>query len=150
MAVNINDLAISCRHFEADKPIPRAHAVEGDDVRPVVDISGVPDGTVELAVICHDPDAPMPRGFTHWTVYGIAPDTTAVGADDSGREGPNSLGEAGYTGPNPPPGHGVHHYYFWVYALDTTVDGEPSREEFLDRYAAHVLEQNRVVGTYSR
>lgn len=150
MALNIKDLAISGRSFEAGEPIPREHAVEGDNVAPVLDLSGVPDGAVELAVVCHDPDAPLPRGFTHWIVYGLPPNTATVDGGDSGREGPNSLGETGWTGPNPPPGHGTHRYYFWVYALDAAVEGTPSREEFLDAYASHVLEQNRVVGTYSR
>ncbi|HLU98416.1 MAG TPA: YbhB/YbcL family Raf kinase inhibitor-like protein [Thermobifida alba] len=52
-------------------------------------------------------------------------------------------------GAAPPAGHGVHHYYFWVYALDTRVAGEPTLEEFLTSYGDHVIEQNRVVGTYS-
>lgn len=150
MAVNIKDLAVRCGSFDAGEPIPREHAVEGDDTCPVLEISGAPEGTVELAVVCHDPDAPMPRGFTHWLVYGLPPNTSTVREGEAGREGPNSLGENAWTGPNPPPGHGTHHYYFWVYALDAVVEGTPSREEFLDTYGDHVLEQNRVVGTYSR
>ena len=46
------------------------------------------------------------------------------------------------------PGHGEHHYYFWVYALDTTVEGTPTREEFLQKYAGNIIEQNRIVGIY--
>lgn len=149
MAVRIDDLSISCRNFEADHPIPPEHAVEGVNTAVDLDITGVPGDAVELAVICHDPDAPMPDGFTHWTVYGLPPETRTVDSD-SGRQGPNSLGKTGYTGPNPPAGHGLHRYYFWVYALDTPVDGTPDREDFLARYGPHVLEQNRVVGTYSR
>jgi phosphatidylethanolamine-binding protein (PEBP) family uncharacterized protein len=25
----------------------------------------------------------------------------------------------------PPEGHGRHHYYFWLYALDTEIDAAP-------------------------
>lgn len=146
--VNVADLNIRSRSFEPGQPIPPEHAAEGIGAKPLFEISGVPNGAVELAVICHDPDAPMPNGFTHWTVYGLPPNTHLVGEQEVGREGPNSLGQTGYTGPNPPPGHGVHHYYFWVYALDTSVEGTPTREEFLDRYGGNILEQNRVVGTY--
>lgn len=146
--VNVADLSISSRNFQPNQPIPRKHAGDGVEARPVLDISGVPQGTAELAVICHDPDAPMPTGFTHWSVYGLPANTRTVGEQEVGREGPNSLGQTGYTGPNPPPGHGLHRYYFWVYALDTTVEGTPTREDFLNRYGANVLEQNRVVGTY--
>jgi phosphatidylethanolamine-binding protein (PEBP) family uncharacterized protein len=53
-----------------------------------------------------------------------------------------------YYGPQPPPGHGDHHYYFWVYALDTNVEGTPTREEFLQKYAGNIIEQNRIVGIY--
>jgi phosphatidylethanolamine-binding protein (PEBP) family uncharacterized protein len=61
------------------------------------------------------------------------------------------MGDEGYIGPAPPPGHGTHHYYFWVYALDEDLD-LPSglgRRALLERIEDHVIEQARVVGTYS-
>ena len=142
-------LTITSRSFEPGGPIPRECALEGLNRPPVFDLAGVPRLAVELALICHDPDAPQPRGFTHWIVYGLPPDLTIV-EPGVGRYGPNSLGQRSYSGPNPPTGHGIHHYYFWVYALATEVQGEPPREVFLDAYAEAILEQNRVVGTYSR
>jgi len=42
----------------------------------------------------------------------------------------------------------VHHYDFWVYALDTQVEGAPSREDFLARYGEHIVGQGRIVGTF--
>ena len=48
-------------------------------------------------------------------------------------------GNTGYNGPAPPPDHGVHHYYFWVYALDEALELPPS----LDRRA---LQHGRVRG----
>jgi Raf kinase inhibitor-like YbhB/YbcL family protein len=65
-------------------------------------------------------------------------------------EGTNSFGSSGYGGPAPPDGHGRHHYYFWVYALDEDLGLEPSlsRREPLERIEDHVIEQARVVGTY--
>jgi len=52
----------------------------------------------------------------------------------------------------PPEGHGSHHYYFWLYALDAELDPTPgrSREELLAAMDGHVLEQARLVGTYER
>jgi phosphatidylethanolamine-binding protein (PEBP) family uncharacterized protein len=46
----------------------------------------------------------------------------------------------------------VHHYYFWIYALDSEVDAEPGlgRTELLERIEDHVIEQARVVGTCER
>ncbi len=152
MGINIADLEISCGAFEPHGRIPERHATDGEDVSPELSWSGVPEGTEQLALICHDPDAPLPHGFTHWVVYGIPADTSGIpeGGGDSFTEGGNDFGNQGYGGPAPPEGHGVHHYYFWLYALDTEIDAEPglSRAELLERIEDHVIEQARVVGTY--
>ena len=154
MGLNIADLKISTSAFEPHGSIPERHTEDGEDVSPELSISGVPDGTKQLAVICHDPDAPLPHGFTHWVVYGIPADTSEIpeGGGSSFTEGGNDYGNQGWNGPGPPEGHGVHHYYFWVYALDTEIDAEPglSRAELLDQIGDHVIEQARVLGTYER
>jgi Raf kinase inhibitor-like YbhB/YbcL family protein len=64
--------------------------------------------------------------------------------------GVNSFGNRGYNGPMPPEGHGAHHYYFWVYALDDELglDAGLSRRELLERIEDHVIEQARLVGTH--
>jgi hypothetical protein len=147
MPLNIQDLAISSPDIRPGERVPDKHAADHGNAEPVLTISGVPEGAVELAVIAHDPDAPLPHGFTHWVLYGLEPtDGTVNGLH---RTGPNTIGERAYSGPQPPPGHGVHHYYFWVYALDRPVKGEPTREEFLTEYADSIIEQNRFVATYS-
>jgi Raf kinase inhibitor-like YbhB/YbcL family protein len=152
MGLNIQDLAISSPDLGDGGPLDDRHAHHLDNVAPRLAISGVPEGTAELAIVCHDPDAPLPDGFTHWTLYGIPADVTEVGpdADERYRPGPNDFGETGYGGPEPPPGHGDHRYYFWVYALQRSVEGAPSRREFLDGYADAIIEQNRTVGVYRR
>ena len=154
MGLNIADLAISSPAFSALGAIPDKHARDGQDVSPQVDWTGVPEGARELAIICHDPDAPLPDGFTHWVVYGIPPSEQSIkeGGGAAFTEGVNDFGDPGYGGPQPPPRHGVHHYYFWVYALDTELGADPglSRRELLDAMGDHILEQNRVVGTYEQ
>lgn len=152
MGPNIRNLSIACPDLLADGHFTDKHAKDRENVAPRLTIRGVPPGTAELAIICHDPDAPLPLEFTHWTLYGLPPATTRVDADSDQqfRPGPNSFGSVGWAGPQPPPGHGPHHYYIWVYALDTTVEREPSREAFLERYGPHVIEQNRVIGVYER
>lgn len=147
MGLNIQDLAIESPDIPALGEIPAEFAADTGNRVPRIAITGVPEGAVELAVIMHDPDAPLPNGFTHWVVYGIDPAAADVAA---GRPGPNGIGAAAYSGPQPPHGHGVHHYYFWVYALSRRVEGEPNREEFLERYADAIVEQNRFVGTFQR
>lgn len=145
----IGELAISSPDIAPLERIPDAHTGRGADRPPRLVITGIPKGTVELTVIVHDPDAPSPQGFTHWVMHGLRPAERVEVTPEAGRPGPNSTGRLGWVGPFPPPGHGTHHYYFWVYALSRHVEGDPAREEFLDRYGDAVLEQARFVATYS-
>jgi Raf kinase inhibitor-like YbhB/YbcL family protein len=117
--LNVANLRLKSSVFEGHKPIPARHTGDGEDVSPALEWSGVPDGTAAFAVVMHDPDAPLLDGFTHWVTYGIPADATGLDEGQNGSvTGINSFGNSGYNGPAPPRGHGVHHYYFWVYALD--------------------------------
>jgi len=151
MTVYIGELAISSPDFANGERMADEFAQDKGNVQPRLTIRGVPKGTVELAIICHDPDAPLPFGFTHWTLWGIPADVTEIGrdADQVHRPGPNGAATIGYIGPQPPSGHGNHHYYFWVYALNKKIEGTPTRSEFLDNHADSIIEQNRLVGIYS-
>ena len=150
MPLNIKDLKISSPDIAPLGRIDKRFALDDANDVPRLSITGAPAGTVELALICHDPDAPLPHGFTHWVLYGLPPQDLELGADANSRfrPGPNGAGVFAWAGPQPPAGHGPHHYYFWVYALDAAVEGTPSREEFLERYADHILEQARLVGIF--
>jgi phosphatidylethanolamine-binding protein (PEBP) family uncharacterized protein len=66
--------------------------------------------------------------------------------------GTNNPGNQAYNGPAPPPDHGTHHYYFWVYALDSDAELEPGldRRALYEQIEDNILEQARLVGTYSR
>lgn len=105
MPLTIRDLTIRARDFGPGERIPDRFTAYHDNAVPELEISGVPEGTVELAVAMYDPDAPLPRGFVHWTVYGIDPAARTVGGpggEAAYRTGPNSAGERAYTGPRPP------------------------------------------------
>jgi Raf kinase inhibitor-like YbhB/YbcL family protein len=149
--LNVADLRVSSPAFGGHGRIPERHTGDADDVSPPIEWSGAPEGTRSFAVVVHDPDAPVVDGFTHWVVYGIPADATGLeeGTEDH-VSGQNSLGNARYNGPAPPPGHGVHHYYFWVYALDDDLELEPGldRRALLERIEDHVIEQARMIGTY--
>jgi Raf kinase inhibitor-like YbhB/YbcL family protein len=149
--LNVADLRVSSPDFKGHGRIPERHTSDGEDVSPTLEWSGVPEGTKAFAIVVHDPDAPLVDGFTHWVAYNIPGDATGLpeGASDH-VAGTNSLGNAAYNGPAPPLGHGVHHYYFWVYALDDDLYLEPGldRRALLDRIEDHVIEQARMIGTY--
>lgn len=151
--LNLGDLTISSPAFEHTGRIPDEHSNAGGDNVPELRWQNVPEGTRELVVVVHDPDAPLTDGFTHWVAFGIDPSADGVGGDLDTEfvSGLNEMGEAEYMGPAPPSGHGTHHYFFHLYALDTTLDREPlpDRAAVLEAIEGHIIEQARVVGTYS-
>jgi Raf kinase inhibitor-like YbhB/YbcL family protein len=128
---------------------------------PDLHVDGIPGGAAELAVIVEDPDAPTPMPFVHWLVYGIpiAPGQTTAeipyGVSEGSpvaRQGKTTMRHEHYDGPAPPPGHGVHHYHFQVFALDGKLDLEAGtgRTELLDAMEGHVIAVGELIGTYER
>lgn len=149
--LNVGHLRVSSPAFEDHGRIPDRYTGDGENVSPPLEWSGVPEGTRSFAVVVHDPDAPLVDGFTHWVLYGIPAGTSRLAEGDSGlTAGLNSFGNTGYDGPAPPPGHGPHHYYFWVYALDSEPELESGldRRTLLGRIEDHVIEQARRVGIF--
>ena len=154
MELRLKDLEISSPAFSHLGPIPKKYTSDGENVSPPIRWQKVPPETQQLVLICHDPDAPLPFGFTHWCLYNIPPEVTEVaeGGGNEFTEGINTADGEGYTGPAPPPGHGTHHYYFWLYALDQNLelDSDWERIDLLDAIADHVIAQARLIGTYER
>jgi Raf kinase inhibitor-like YbhB/YbcL family protein len=149
--LNVADLRIASAAFGNLQPIPARYTGDGEDVSPPLSWSGVPAGTQAFALVVHDPDAPLVDGFTHWVAYGIPAGMTSLPEGATGLvQGTSSFGRQAYNGPAPPPGHGVHHYYFWVYALDQDLELPPGldRRALLERIEDHVIEQARLIGTY--
>jgi Raf kinase inhibitor-like YbhB/YbcL family protein len=78
----------------------------------------VPTGTVEVALVVDDPDAPGGT-YVHWVVVGLDPASTTLAEATVAtgvRQIRNSAAKAAYTGPCPPGGP-THHYRFTIYAL---------------------------------
>jgi phosphatidylethanolamine-binding protein (PEBP) family uncharacterized protein len=111
-------LTISSPAFPDGAPIPEQYTCKGANIAPPLVWSAPLGG----ALVVDDVDAP--RGpYVHWIVAGIAPGpgSTADGQTPAGGSSlPNSAGQAGYSGPCPPAGTGVHHYRFTLYQLPAT------------------------------
>lgn len=155
MSLKLGDLKVRSSAFGPAEQMSKKYAGDGENLSPPLEWSGAPAGTKEFALVCHDPDAPMPRGFTHWVLYGIPSSVTKLPEGtkpDAFTGGVNGTKAPGYTGPYPPNGHGTHHYFFWVYALADELKLKPGldREHLIDAISGHVLEQARLVGTYER
>ena len=154
MELRLKDLEITSPAFSALGNIPQRYTSDGENISPALKWSKIPPETKELALICHDPDAPLPWGFTHWVIYNIPADITEIeeAGGDLFTAGTNTAGSKGYTGPAPPSGHGAHYYYFWLYALDRSLELQAglNREELLHAIADSVIAQARLVGIYER
>ncbi|WP_352539881.1 YbhB/YbcL family Raf kinase inhibitor-like protein [Mesorhizobium sp. M0018] len=79
--------------------------------------------------------------------------TTAGAKTESLGHGVNDFGNPHYDGPQPPPGHGLHHYHFRLLALDveTLHLGEKAAvEDVLKQAEPHVVGEAELVGTFER
>jgi Raf kinase inhibitor-like YbhB/YbcL family protein len=116
-----DSLAVSSPAFGEGETIPSVFTCRGDGTSPPLAWQGVADGTVELAVVVDDPDAPGGT-YVHWIVTGLAPTTVAIDAGklpDGARQATNSSGKSSYSPPCPPKGE--HRYRFTVYALSSAL-----------------------------
>lgn len=140
--------------FVDGAPIPRKYSHEGDNLAPPLQWENAPPGTRSYALIVEDPDAP--RGtFRHWGVYNIGGDHQGLpeGADAALGCAVNDFGRRDWDGPEPPRGHGVHHYHFRLAALDVDTLPVPAGAKVADLWKAcqgHVLGEAALVGTYER
>ncbi len=73
-------LKLTSDDFREGQSIPRVCTGEGEDRSPHLAWSKPPQETRELALICDDPDAPTPKPWVHWVLYGIAPDVVSLPA----------------------------------------------------------------------
>jgi len=147
--------------FANGERIPKQYTGEGTDSSPPLEWTDPPDGTQSLALICDDPDAPAGT-WDHWLIWNIPADrrnlpegipATETVADLGGAcQGNNSWPKIGYGGPMPPPGHGVHHYHFRLYALDTALELAPGADKtaLLNAMEGHILAEAKLTGLYSR
>ena len=155
---NMNFTLTSSAFVEGDA-IPARFTCDGENISPPLTIAGVPEGTVSLALIMHDPDVPKkikPDGnFDHWVLFNINPITKEIGANDGqGTLGANGAKKNAYTGPCPPPQYepSTHRYFFTLYALDRMLDLKvgTTKEILLTTIEGHILAQTKLMGTYKK
>jgi Raf kinase inhibitor-like YbhB/YbcL family protein len=160
---------LSSPSFRNNQPMPAKHSCEGQDASPALKWEGAPAGTKSFAVIADDPDAPG-GSWVHWVIYNISGNVVELAENVSkgdtvawvayeiatysagAKQGMNDFGKVGYGGPCPPRGHGVHHYHFRLYALDTDLNLTPrvTRKQLESAMKGHILAQAELVGTYQR
>lgn len=152
-----DDDALAVAGFDVALPWPQGGTIDerytcdGRDVSPTIGWVGLPENTVEVAIVVTDPDADE---FVHWMVAGIdpsldeieegtVPDTAIVAANDAGL--------TTWVGPCPPSGE-THTYRFEVHALSQQVElptGVPAAE-MLRAIDFSTIAMAVGTGTYTR
>jgi len=152
--------SLSSPAFREGATIPGKYTCDGADISPSLGWSGAPPGTVTLALIADDPDAPAGT-WVHWVLYDLPAATTQLTENVEKSDAPASLGGArqgrndfrriGYGGPCPPPGP-AHRYFFKLYALDAPLklQGGATKRDVEAAMQGHVLGTAQLMGTYAR
>jgi Raf kinase inhibitor-like YbhB/YbcL family protein len=135
------------------------HSAYHDNISPPLNWTAVPDAKA-WAVVVEDPDAPRELPFVHWMIWNIPGDAHGLPQGIAQRDvpvtpqnavqGKNDAGQYGWFGPRPPAGHGVHRYYFQVFALDQRIDMGPETplNELLNALKGHTIAKGEMMATY--
>ncbi|GGG43252.1 PEBP family protein [Chelatococcus composti] len=151
-------LMLTSPAFADGERIPRSFARDGENLMPPLRWTGVPEGAGSLVLVVEDPDAPSGT-FYHLGVYNIPPNQSGLsqaadaGPSEAMRFARNDFGNTGYDGPQPPPGHGVHHYHFRLAAISQPhldISGAAGVAEVWAAAQRHLLEETVLIGTYER
>lgn len=134
--------------------IPTQFTCDGEDKSPELRWIQPPEGTLSFALIVDDPDAPDGT-FTHWLLFDIPAEAKLIpaGPPKMGIAGRNDFQHLGYGGPCPPAHHGVHRYYFKLYALDVetlNLEAGAKREEIEQSMEGHILSTAELMGRFER
>jgi Raf kinase inhibitor-like YbhB/YbcL family protein len=153
-------IEVTSSAFAPGAALPRRYTADGAGVSPPLSWRNVPAEATALALIVEDADSPTPEPLVHAIVVDIDPREVGLvegifsGPPESVPEklGRNSYLTLGWLPPDPPPGHGVHHYAFQVFAL---VAGEPfskspGRGELATAIHKRSLGRGCLIGTYQR
>jgi Raf kinase inhibitor-like YbhB/YbcL family protein len=146
----VRQLHVTSSAFTNNGMIPAKYSCEGEEINPPLDIIDIPPQARSLAIIVHDPDAPVKGGFTHWVVWNIPTDGKIPENFKGGDQGINGAKQAGYKGMCPP--SGSHHYLFKVYALDTkfTIDKHTGKADLEKKMQGHIVASGEITGLFKK
>jgi Raf kinase inhibitor-like YbhB/YbcL family protein len=151
-------LTITSPAFRDGEIIPTRHTRDGENLSPPLEWRDAPPETKSFVLTVEDPDAPSGT-FRHWAMYNIPAGETGLpeGASGQGRsgagEGVNGFRNTRYDGPQPPKGHGPHHYHFRLAALDAERLDMPASAKAEDIWAKaqpHIIAEAEMIGVHER
>lgn len=162
------EMSVSSNAVLDGKPLPSKMAYDqkdcgGQNTSPDLAWTDAPAETKSFAITVFDPDARSGKGWWHWLVFNIPHMVTHLPAGDGSHksgsvpngsvQSKNDFGNSGYGGLCPPPGSGMHHYIFTVYALDLDkiplgADAAPAEVNAV--LQQHALASAKLTGLYRR
>ncbi len=154
-------LRVTSEAFADTAPIPARYTADGDGLSPPLAVAGVPEDAAALVLFVEDPDAPSPHPLVHLIAWNLTPEDqgfpegTFAGPAGNGARydlGRNSFLKDGWLPPDPPTGHGPHHYLFQVFALARPAElpASPGRTALLDALRGNVIAKGLLTGTCER
>ena len=120
MAFEISSSSVSDGKWDKKFYADKIAGCDGGNVSPALAWKDPPAGTKSFGLTLYDPDAPTGSGWWHWQAWNIPATTMSFEegkVPDGITQGKGDVGRTGYLGPCPPPGSGVHHYTFTIFAL---------------------------------
>jgi Raf kinase inhibitor-like YbhB/YbcL family protein len=151
-------LTITSPAFKHGEVIPTRYTRDGENISPPLEWHDAPPQTRSFVLLVEDPDAPSGT-FRHWAMYNIPAGEAGLPEGASGQdrgkvgEGVNGFGNARYDGPQPPRGHGPHHYHVRLAALDVPqldVPASAKAEDIWTKAQPYIIAEAEVVGVYMR
>jgi Raf kinase inhibitor-like YbhB/YbcL family protein len=158
-----------CRHesllvdssaFHAGASLPPMYTADSRGVSPPLTWRRAPDSAVSIVLIIEDADSPSQAPMVHGMAWVLGRPTGHIKESALNRTsewmlptlGRNSYLRSGYLPPDPPPGHGLHRYFFQLFALDCSLQlsRTPGRSSVLKAMRGHVLAKGALMGTYER
>ena len=152
---SMGQLKLKTAVFKEGEYIPERFTCDGDDINPLIEIRGAPEGTKSLAIVVDDPDASSGGVWDHWVLWNIDQKTQYIheNAIPAGVVvGTTRWDKNVYGGPCPPKGDKAHRYRFKLYALDTLLNLPETahKAELEQAMKGHIIEQTMLTGLYGR
>ena len=155
----MEELKVTSPAFQFGDWIPHCRSSYGGDRSPELNIEGLSERAVSLAITLDDADHPLFPNYNHWVAWnlpplGVIPENLPKGAvaeQPIHIEQGLAYGKHRYRGPRPPLNWN-HDYRFTVYALDTKLDLSPDSDKraLLKAIEGHVLQTGILMGKYQR